>query len=42
LAFGEGSTGLQRLTVSIDNYFVRKYLSPEPAWGSWGAEEQGN
>jgi hypothetical protein len=42
LAFGDGSAVYYRITVSIDNYFVRKYLSPEPAWGSWGAEEQGN
>jgi hypothetical protein len=39
LAFGEEFTGSQRVTVSIDNYFVREYLSPEPAWGSWGAEQ---
>lgn len=27
-------------TVKYDNVFVRKYVSPEPTWGSWGAEEE--
>ena len=28
--------------VIIDDVLVRKYVSPEPAWGAWGSEEGGS
>jgi hypothetical protein len=39
LAWGDFYTDAYYITHSIDDYFVRQYLDPEPAWGSWGAEE---
>ena len=41
-----GKTGLsahqtaERNPVLFKDYRVRKYVSPEPAWGSWGGEEE--
>jgi len=40
LAWAEPFTDTGYSTVSIDNYFVVQYRDPEPAWGSWGSEEE--
>lgn len=40
LLWTEPYTNTQKvLTGNLKNYTIGKYYSPEPAWGSWGAEE---
>jgi hypothetical protein len=40
LLWTEPYTNTQKvLTGDVKNYTIGKYYSPEPAWGSWGAEQ---
>jgi len=39
MVWAEPYTDNYYVPQSIDRYFVRKYVSPEPAHGAWGSEE---
>jgi predicted GH43/DUF377 family glycosyl hydrolase len=36
----DGCHASSKGTLTLDWFFVSQYLSPEPAWGSWGDEEK--
>jgi hypothetical protein len=38
-AWGDIYTDAYGFTQGIDDYFIQQYVSPEPAWGSWGSEQ---
>jgi hypothetical protein len=36
--FGDMRSDAYAMTSTIKDYFIRQYVSPEPAWGAWGEE----